>query len=80
VLDRLFDLRPVMSEAEGTTVQVAAGADATRVRLIGNVTGQPPFRGTLRHQGWEAGKIQLPEWTGSSAAANVVAPAEVEIR
>ncbi|MDB5291727.1 MAG: hypothetical protein JWL69_2968, partial [Phycisphaerales bacterium] len=66
-------------EAEGAEVAVATGADAARVRLTGNVGGQPPFRGTLRHQGWEAGKLQLPEWTGSADAAGVVAPAEVEV-
>ena len=79
VLERLFALKPVMTEAEGASVQVPAGADAARVRLVGNVAGQPPFRGTLRHAGWEATKVQLPEWTGSTAAARVVAPAEVEV-
>jgi hypothetical protein len=78
-LERIFTLRPVMTETEGAAVAVAVGADAARVRLTGNVTRQPPFRGTLRHQGWEAEKVQLPEWTGSTAAARVVAPAEVEL-
>ncbi|MDB5354191.1 MAG: hypothetical protein JWN24_644 [Phycisphaerales bacterium] len=78
-IERMFALRPVMTEAEGAAVTVATGADAARVRLTGNVGGQPPFRGTLRHQGWEAGKLQLPEWTGSADAARVVAPAEVEV-
>ena len=48
-------------------------------RLVGNVTGNPPFRGNLRHAGWEATKVQLPEWTGAASAAKVIAPAEVEI-
>jgi hypothetical protein len=78
-LERLFSLRAVMTESEGATVTVPAGADAARVRLTGNVTGKPPFRGTLRHQGWEATQSQLPQWSGSAAAANVVAPAEVEL-
>ena len=79
VLERVFSLRPVMTEAEGASVQVAAGADAARVRLVGNVTGQPPYRGALRHAGWEATKVELPQWTGSEASARVVAPAEVEL-
>jgi hypothetical protein len=79
VLDRLFALRPVMEQAEGDAVQVPAGSDAGRVRLVGNVTGQPPFKGTLRHAGWEATKVQLPEWSGGESSARVVAPAEVEI-
>lgn len=79
-LERLFALRPVMEQQEGATVQVAAGADAARIRLVGNVTGQPPFSGTLRHAGWEATKVQLPEWTGGEGSVNVVAPAEVELK
>jgi hypothetical protein len=79
-LERLFALRPVMEQAEGASVEVPAGADAAaRVRLTGNVAGQPPFRGTLRHQGWQATKVQLPEWSGTPQAAHIVAPAEVEM-
>jgi hypothetical protein len=79
VLERVFSLRPVMTEGEGASVQVPAGADAGRVRLVGNVTGQPPYRGALRHAGWEATKVELPQWTGSDASSRVVAPAEVEL-
>jgi uncharacterized protein DUF2760 len=79
VLDRLFSLRPLMNEPEGSSLSVPAGAEAGRVRMTGNVTGHPPYRGTLRHQGWEAAKVELPEWTGSADAARIVAPAEVEV-
>lgn len=78
-LERMFALQPVRAEAEGASVEVPAGSDASRVRLVGNVAGNPPFRGTLRHAGWEATKVQLPEWTGGDASARVVAPAEVEL-
>src|SRR5688572_5671765 len=64
VLERLFALKTVMSESEGASVQVPAGTDAARVRLVGNVSGSPPYRGTLRHAGWEATRVQLPEWSG----------------
>jgi hypothetical protein len=80
VLERLFAIRPVMDQSEGSSVDVPGGADAGRVRLTGNVTGQPPFRGTLQHAGWEATRVQLPEWTGAEASARVVAPAEVELK
>jgi hypothetical protein len=79
VLERLFALKPVMSEPEGAPVQVPAGADAARVRLVGNVSGAPPHRGTLRHAGWEATRVQLPAWSGAEPTARVVAPAEVEV-
>lgn len=79
VLSRLFGLKRVMTEEEGASVQVPAGADAARVRLVGNVAGPGPYRGALRHAGWEATKVDLPSWTGSDASAKVVAPAEVEL-
>jgi hypothetical protein len=67
----------VYSDAEGSTVSVAEGFDANAVRLSGNVTGGPPFKGTLQHGGWRAIKVALPESTGGDPT--VVAPAEVEI-
>jgi hypothetical protein len=79
VLERLFTLQPVMSQPEGASVEVPAGSDAARVRLVGNVSGNPPFRGTLRHAGWEATNVQLPEWSGLASSARIVAPAEVEL-
>jgi hypothetical protein len=48
--------------------------------LTGNVTGDPPFQGKLVHHGWEAARCDLPAWTGSAASAQVVAPAEVELK
>ena len=86
VLERLFALRPVDSRAEGGEAEVPAGFDASRIRLSGNVTGSPPFRGKLRHAGWEATRCQVPEWSGPEDAARlakpacwIVAPAEVEV-
>jgi hypothetical protein len=80
VLERMFGLKPVMSESEGASVQVPPSADtASRVRLVGNVSGSPPYRGTLRHAGWEATRVQLPEWSGPASSAPIVAPAEVEL-
>jgi len=79
VLDRMFALRGLVDQAEGTEVDVPVGFDAGRFRLIGNVVGNPPYRGRLVHHGWEAGQCQLPAWSGSPGAARVVAPAEVEL-
>ncbi len=80
VLERLFAVRPLRQEPEGADVGVPPGFDAAALRLTGKVAGQPPYRGTLRHPGWEATRVELPVWTGSPAAARVIAPAEVEIR
>jgi hypothetical protein len=78
-LDRIFALKPLLDQPDGSPIDVPAGFDAAKYRLTGNVVGQPPYRGKLRHGGWEATKVQLPEWNGTPASAQVVAPAEVEL-
>lgn len=78
-LDRVFGLKPVLDQSEGSAVNVPVGFDAAQYRLTGNVAGQPPFQGRLRHGGWEATRMQLPEWNGAASAAQIVAPAEVEL-
>ena len=80
VLGRLFALAPVVDRAEGDAIEVPAGFDAGRYRLVGNVSGDPPHRGLLTHHGWVATKCELPEWSGEKAAALIVAPAEIELR
>jgi hypothetical protein len=69
-------LEPVMAQPEGDSVEVAAGFDPSEIRLLGNVTGQPPFRGTLQHPGWRVKEIKLaPPPVGQDEF--VVQPAEV---
>lgn len=71
-------LEPVLPEAEGSTVKVQAGFDPSAIRLTGNVTGSPPFSGTLQHHGWRAKEIKLaPPPEGQDEM--VVTPAEVEL-
>jgi hypothetical protein len=79
VLDRLFGLQPVLDQPEGAAIDVPAGFDTGRFRLTGNVAGEPPFCGRLVHHGWEATRCELSQWSGSEAAARVIAPAEVEL-
>ncbi len=77
-LQQYLDLEPAIATAEGTTMTVPDGFDAQRIRLTGNVTGQPPFKGTVKHHGWIAREIRLPELS-ESLDPRVVAPAEVEL-
>lgn len=77
-VERLFALRPVLTDAEGAEVHIPD--DAGRFRLTGNVTAQAQRRGRLVHHGWEATKCEVPTWTGSEESARIVAPAEVELR
>jgi hypothetical protein len=76
-LDKYATLAPVFDAAEGSTVTVEAGSDAARVKVVGNAAGSPPFRGVLRHRGWDAARLELPPLP--STAHSVLAPAEVEI-
>jgi hypothetical protein len=78
VLKQYFDLEPALGDAEGATVTVPSGFNAQRIRLTGNVTGQPPFKGMLKHHGWVARSIRMPD-IADSLDAKVVAPAEVEL-
>jgi hypothetical protein len=78
VLAEHAPLEPVLSGQENASVRVDPGFDPSRIRLTGNVVGEPPFTGTLRHHGWRTAKVVLPELTGA-ADPSVVAPAEVEL-
>ena len=78
VLKQYFELEAVAKEKEGAEVSLPKGFDPQRWRLTGNVTGQPPFRGTLRHHGWVTKEIRMPALS-ESLDPRVVAPAEVEI-
>ena len=78
VLGAHFSIAPVRSEPEGSRVTLAAGFDATAVRLTGNVVGQAPFTGTLGHRGWRVTEARLPQLTDDKAAA-ILAQAEVEL-
>jgi len=79
-LERIFAIRPVVDQGEGQTVELPAGYDSGIYRLVGDVTGSGPYRGILRHHGWRATECNLPVWTGSPQAAQVIAPAEVEVK
>ena len=79
LLDRVLTLEPVATEEEGSPIELPVGYEAARYRLSGNVGGQPPLRGRLVHRGWQAGRCEIPAWTGSEAASRIIAPAEVEI-
>ncbi|HEY4959423.1 MAG TPA: DUF2760 domain-containing protein [Terriglobales bacterium] len=78
VLDRYLKLEPVLSSEEDQPVTVPVGFDPAAIKLVGNVAGEPPLRGLLRHRGWRVTEINLPSLPQGSGRA-IVAPAEVEI-
>ncbi len=77
-LSELFGLEPVLREAEGAPVTVDRGFDPAAIRLTGNVVGEPPFHGSLRHHGWRATEVKLPP-PSDGRDRTVLAPAEVEL-
>ena len=76
-LSRYLTLSPVLDDQEGSPVTVQAAADPARLKVVGNVAGAPPFRGVLRHRGWEATQLNLPPLPATGRS--IVAPAEVEV-
>lgn len=76
-LTRYADLVPVMDDEEGQTVTVDRGTDPATVKVTGTVTGEPPYRGVLRHRGWQVTRVELPPLPASGRT--VIAPAEVEV-
>ena len=78
VLTEHVTVEPVLNGREGDEVSIPEGFDPSAIRLIGNVTGEPPFRGVLRHAGWQTTQVTLPAQP-SGQDPKIVAPAEVEI-
>ena len=78
VLQQFFEFEPAIKGEEGMPMSVPQGFDAHRIRLTGNVTGHPPFKGTLKHHGWVATAVRMPE-VSEALDPRVVAPAEVEL-
>lgn len=78
VLDDYLTLEAVMPGDEDDEVKVPKGFDPAEVRLVGEVSGEPPFSGVLRHHGWRATGVNLPSLS-DGVDRSVLAPAEVEV-
>lgn len=78
VLREHLPVEPIRAEEEGSSITLAGGFDAAKVRLTGKVAGEPPFTGTLGHRGWKVREVKLPK-LAEGHDASVIAPAEVEL-
>jgi hypothetical protein len=76
-LTRYLTLEPVMADEEGQAVIVERGADPASVKVTGPIAGEPPYRGVLRHRGWQVSRTALPPLPATGRT--IVAPAEVEV-
>ena len=79
VLQEYFHITPVSEAAEGTQVTVPAGYATDQFRLVGKLTGEPPFTGTLLHKGWKTEFVKLPRILNAERLPSI-APAEVELK
>jgi hypothetical protein len=77
-LDHYVALESILDGREGEQTRVAQELDSAAIRLVGNVTGRPPFHGTLLHRGWRTSHVELPP-LGPNASRRIVAQAEVEV-
>lgn len=78
VIDEHFSFSAICRENEGDNIVLADGYDAAKVRVTGNIVGNPPFSGTVIHRGWQITDVRLPN-TVQGYNANIIAPAEVEL-
>jgi hypothetical protein len=78
VLDHYVKLEPILNSEEDQPVTVQVGFDPAAIKLLGNMAGEPPVRGVLRHKGWRVKEVNLPPLPQGSGRL-VVAPAEVEL-
>lgn len=77
-VNKYLTSKAVISEEEGEEFTVEPDFDPNAIKLTGNVTGDPPFKGVVRHRGWKTTRLELPTLS-SSRDPNIIAPAEIEI-
>ncbi|CCK81344.1 conserved uncharacterized protein [Desulfobacula toluolica Tol2] len=78
-IKKYIDPKPVIDNEEGSKVSIEPGFDIDSIKLVGNVAGDPPFEGVLKHRGWKAGKKEIPKLSDIQDST-IIIPAEVEIK
>ena len=77
-LKKYLVIEPVLTGADSERVTVPKGFDPSAIRVLGNVTGEPPFTGQIQHPGWRVTELKLSP-PPSGADEFVLQPAEVQI-
>lgn len=76
-----FDIRPILSEDEGSQIDLPEEQQPRKIRLIGQGEEAHPKKGRLVHRGWQTLKVDLPKRTKIHDLDRVIiTPAEVEVR
>ena len=80
VLQEHFKITAVSQAEEGSQVTVPTGYAADEYRLVGKVSGNPPFTGKLIHKGWKTESVTLPRIVKlDEKRLPSIAPAEDEL-
>lgn len=77
-LNQIASLSPICELEEESSLTLDKDYDKDAYLLTGQVTGEPPFTGTLVHAGWKADKFEMPKLTHTNKN-NIIAKAEVEL-
>jgi hypothetical protein len=81
VLQEHFTITAVSEAEEGSQVTVPGGYFANEYRIVGKLSGNPPFTGKLIHKGWKTESVKLPRIVKTDGKRlPVIAPAEVELK
>jgi hypothetical protein len=81
VIKECFDPRPITERKENAEIILESGFDPAQYRLTGKVAGKPPYKGSLIHKGWKAGRVRLPRPNVPAALPDspVIAAAQVNL-
>lgn len=77
-LKRFVVIETVLPGTEGDTTTVPKGFDPSAMRVVGNVTGEPPYTGTIEHVGWRVKELKVSP-PPAGADEFVLQPAEVRV-
>lgn len=77
-ISKYFQPKAVIKEEEGSAIEIPVGFDQAAIKLTGNVVGEPPFKGVVRHRGWQTKKFDPPILSETQNPL-IIAPAEIEI-
>jgi hypothetical protein len=75
-LDRMLKIEKLFDASENDTVPVEANASPAQIRWVGEASASSG-EAKLVHPGWKATATDLPQWSGDSNDADVIAPAQV---
>lgn len=78
-IKKYLNPKPVIEIEEEEEITIEHGFDIDAINLTGNVSGEPPFKGIVKHRGWKAGKNEIPKLSDIQDAS-IIVPAEVEIQ